>query len=129
MELRPIELSLWTTVFMDALSAFSRGAKESKDPHQEAAWSADAAVVQFRKRTNSTGRWVMLAATTPSGKTLFMCSVCGRISPTPDKRCPSMLVATDGTSITCADVERGVERPVGPLVVRRVMVTFNREDK
>lgn len=32
-------------------------------------------------------RWEMLSKTTSSGKTLFRCRSCGRISPTPDKRC------------------------------------------
>lgn len=32
-------------------------------------------------------RWVELYATSPSGKTLFVCRFCGRISPTPDKAC------------------------------------------
>jgi len=35
-----------------------------------------------------TSRWRALEATSPSGKTLFVCLCCGRISPTPDKRCP-----------------------------------------
>jgi len=32
-------------------------------------------------------RWVELYATSPSGKTLFVCRFCGRTSPTPDKEC------------------------------------------
>ena len=34
--------------------------------------------------------WVILPSddTTPSGKTLFMCTCCGRISAFPDKTCP-----------------------------------------
>ncbi len=32
-------------------------------------------------------RWVELYATTPSGKTLFVCRICGRKSPTPDRVC------------------------------------------
>lgn len=32
-------------------------------------------------------RWVELAETTPSGKMLFACTSCGRISVTPDKTC------------------------------------------
>jgi hypothetical protein len=40
-------------------------------------------------------RWVELYATSPSGKTLFVCRFCGRISPTPDKACatPPTVVA------------------------------------
>lgn len=32
-------------------------------------------------------RWIELYATSPSGKTLFVCKYCGRISPLPDKTC------------------------------------------
>lgn len=40
-------------------------------------------------------RWVTLYATSPSGKTLFVCRFCGRISPCPDKDCitPPSVVA------------------------------------
>ncbi len=33
-------------------------------------------------------RWLLIRATTPSGKRLFVCTDCGRLSPTPDKKCP-----------------------------------------
>jgi hypothetical protein len=33
-------------------------------------------------------RWVVLPFTSNSGKTLFRCGVCGRLSNTPDKGCP-----------------------------------------
>lgn len=33
-------------------------------------------------------RWVVLPFNSGSGKTLFRCGVCGRLSNTPDKRCP-----------------------------------------
>lgn len=32
-------------------------------------------------------RWKLLPKTTPSGKSLFRCTICGRESPTPDKKC------------------------------------------
>lgn len=34
-------------------------------------------------------RYVELYATSPSGKTLFVCRFCGRTTPTPDKECPT----------------------------------------
>ncbi len=34
-------------------------------------------------------RWVEIYATTPSGKTLFICNMCGRTSVAPDKACPT----------------------------------------
>ena len=36
---------------------------------------------------DSKARWTILNETSPSGKTLFCCKVCGRISVTPDKGC------------------------------------------
>jgi len=36
------------------------------------------------------GRWQALEETSNSGKTLFRCLICERVSPTPDKECPSM---------------------------------------
>jgi protein gp37 len=38
-----------------------------------------------------TPRWRVLEKTTPSGKMLFQCSVCGRESPSPDKECKTGL--------------------------------------
>lgn len=32
-------------------------------------------------------RWRLLDRTTPSGKLLYECTVCGRVTPTPDKTC------------------------------------------
>jgi hypothetical protein len=32
-------------------------------------------------------RWAEITATSPSGKTLFVCRSCGRTSPTPDRNC------------------------------------------
>lgn len=31
--------------------------------------------------------WMQLARTSPSGKVLYACTSCGRVSPTPDKHC------------------------------------------
>lgn len=33
-------------------------------------------------------RWILSGNTTPSGKSLFICSMCGRTSIAPDKNCP-----------------------------------------
>ena len=35
-------------------------------------------------------RWIELYCTSPSGKTLFVCKFCGRISPLYDKECPAL---------------------------------------
>lgn len=34
-------------------------------------------------------RWIELYATSPSGKTLFVCKFCGDITPAPTKACPN----------------------------------------
>lgn len=48
----------------------------------------------------SKSRWVVCAHTSPSGKTLFSCAVCGRESVAPDKACPSgcEVIERDGAS-------------------------------
>jgi hypothetical protein len=46
----------------------------------------------------SYSRWsLLLEKTTASGKMLFQCGVCGRVTPTPDKQCKGQ---------NCAEVER-----------------------
>lgn len=51
-------------------------------------------------------RWVPLYATTNSGKTLFVCLMCGRISTTPDKTCPEPpTVVSWKMTATCAVLE------------------------
>lgn len=51
-------------------------------------------------------RWVPIYATTPSGKTLFVCLMCGRKSPTPDKTCPEIPEAAGWKlATTCAVLE------------------------
>lgn len=42
-----------------------------------------------RKADTHAVRWDTLEETSPSGKTLFKCRACGRVSPTPDKACPT----------------------------------------
>jgi hypothetical protein len=44
---------------------------------------------QLREFAHELGtRWVMLRKTSPSGKTLFSCKCCGRVSIAPDATCP-----------------------------------------
>ena len=51
-------------------------------------------------------RWIPIYATTPSGKTLFVCVMCGRKSPTPDKICPEIPEAVGWKlATTCAVLE------------------------
>jgi len=50
--------------------------------------------------TRPFARWELLDETTPSGKRLFRCLVCDRVSPTPDKRCPG--------AVNCASIERDI---------------------
>jgi hypothetical protein len=48
---------------------------------------ADVAMVLSRPAPRPS-RWVVLPFTSGSGKTMFRCGVCGRLSVTPDKACP-----------------------------------------
>lgn len=50
-------------------------------------------------------RWVELYATSPSGKTLFICRMCGRKSPTPDRTCASPPEAYQRAPLECALLE------------------------
>ena len=50
-------------------------------------------------------RWVPLVATSPSGKTLFVCRMCGRMSPTPDKECKDPPFVAHGSQGSCMLLE------------------------
>lgn len=60
---------------------------------------------KLRGEQKAHGRWLVLKTTSPSGKTLFCCRVCGRTSPTPDKSCKGYYVYTLKPEIhkDCAD--------------------------
>lgn len=49
------------------------------------------------------GRWRLLKKTSPSGKSLFVCLVCGRVTPIPDKACPYFEQA--GKIVKCEEEE------------------------
>lgn len=53
-------------------------------------------------------RWVTLRRTSNSGKTLFVCTVCGRVSPIPDKDCRTF--EDPGESWGCSMEEPGAMR-------------------
>jgi len=55
----------------------------------------------FRKKRRS--RWQKIVATSPSGKTTFVCMCCGRNSPTPDKICPVPALMHSAGTKTCWD--------------------------
>lgn len=50
-------------------------------------------------------RWIELYATSPSGKTLFVCRMCGRKSPTPDRTCPEPPEVCYKAAISCELLE------------------------
>jgi hypothetical protein len=58
-------------------------------------------------------RWIVIAATSPTGKTLFVCQCCGRIAPTPDKTCQTDFLLHRVLTVRCEDWERS-ERLMGP---------------
>ena len=43
-------------------------------------------------------RWTLLPNTSPSGKMLFQCKYCGRITTTPDKTCNNACETKEGTN-------------------------------
>jgi len=59
-------------------------------------------------------RWAKLMRTTNSGKTLFVCKICGRESTGPDKECPKFPVVLGGvrTEYRCHEVEDRMEQEV-----------------
>jgi len=67
-------------------------------------------------------RWVELYTTSPSGKTLFVCKYCGRISPLPDRTCSSPPeVVSWKASLSCEILEEleSALIDVGELQVER----------
>lgn len=52
-------------------------------------------------------RWIPIKRTTPSGKSQFVCSICGRTSIAPDKDCPVWEDLTFGP-MSCKELEEGV---------------------
>lgn len=59
-------------------------------------------------------RWVALKKTSPSGKSLFVCTVCGRTSIAPDKRCPE----------GCEEHDREYDEKTIRLVIRTYHDSF-----
>ena len=56
-------------------------------------------------------RWVRLERTSPSGKVLYCCLLCGRDSQTPDKTCPAGCGGTTPCLI-CGEVTDRITAPV-----------------
>lgn len=50
-------------------------------------------------------RWIALYATSPSGKTLFVCRVCGRKTPAPTATCPEPPEVYQRAALECSLIE------------------------
>lgn len=51
-------------------------------------------------------RWILLHKTSPSGKSLFVCRMCGRITPAPSKTCdPDSGVGNNVIGVSCQLLE------------------------
>lgn len=50
-------------------------------------------------------RWIELYATSPSGKTLFVCRMCGTISPIPTKTCSERPNVYQRAALECSLLE------------------------
>lgn len=69
-------------------------------------------------------RWITLKATSRSGKTLFSCKYCGRVSPTPDKTCLHPPTQPEGqpASPSCQELERGeMEKLLHPILKNAIL--------
>lgn len=55
----------------------------------------------LRTMEDRKARWTILDETSPSGKTLFVCKVCGRVSVTPDKNCRT--ISDPRESLGCSE--------------------------
>ena len=63
------------------------------------AWQASFALYLQRRLAEDASegtRWVALVATSPSGKSQWTCTCCGRVSTTPDVTCPVGALVTAG---------------------------------
>lgn len=69
-------------------------------------------------------RWIQLVTTSPSGKTLFVCSVCGRVTPGPTacKDKPELPEGHKYHGLTCMEVEeREKDRVLHPILKNAVV--------
>ena len=66
-------------------------------------------------------RWAPIVRTSPSGKTLFVCLVCGDLTPGPTKECPRKdekphldprLESHIGEAVSCHDVEAHINEEI-----------------
>ena len=67
-------------------------------------------------------RWVELYATSPSGKTLFVCRICGRKSVTPDRNCPEPPDVYQKMALPCElieEMEDALAEDIGTPVEQR----------
>lgn len=120
------EQDLWEHAYVEILAVLARH-DEVADPEALAARYADSVVFGSRARLSPertyASRWQRIVATSPSGKTQWVCGVCGRVSLTPDKHCPKLLRCKDPDCvIACAQVARAGGLPVD-LKCRPVFVS------
>jgi hypothetical protein len=83
-------------------------------------------------RTPKWRRWMPLAVTSPTGKTLFVCLVCGTITPAPNIECSPHLpqgvgpldVRLDQELHSCADVERYLNQEIEKNLDPRLLLDW-----
>lgn len=66
------------------------------------------AAVGLKKIEAEKSRWVTLKKTSNSGKALFVCTVCGRVSPTPDKTCKTFEDPEESLACSRAETHSGM---------------------
>lgn len=75
-------------------------------------WQSSFGLYLKRQRAQDeldSSRWQVIVATTPSGKTQFVCTCCGRVSQTPDITCvkgAEVQIGGETRNIPCTEEER-----------------------
>lgn len=82
---------------------------------------------ESKRKTPTWSRWRPILHTTPSGKALFVCLVCGQLTPAPGRDCPPERKLPGGASLgldprlptelkqlkpTCRDLERYIDSQI-----------------
>lgn len=79
-------------------------------------------------------RWIELYATTPSGKTLFVCKICGAQTPAPTKKCSEPPSAVSWKTVfpchvmeevEAALIDVGEKEPSGPDIQLQIHLRGN----
>ena len=80
------------------------------------------------------GRWAQIVRTTPTGKTLFVCLVCGDMTPAPQRQCPPKdhranldprLEAGLGDGNACHEIEERINAAIEQNLQDHLILDWN----